>query len=111
MVRRSVNRKPGLLLLFAGSMLATACGSSIRSNASAAARPTPPQEPVARPVVQAVSELPAAPTPDPVLVLIDTSDHFFQAGQRELELGHVGAARQQFDRAVNVLLESPYGGR
>jgi len=28
-----------------------------------------------------------------------------------LNLGHFSAARQEFDRAVNLLLESPYGGR
>jgi membrane-bound lytic murein transglycosylase D len=46
-----------------------------------------------------------------VLTLIATSERYFKAGQRELELGHVEAARQQFDRAVDVLLESPYGAR
>jgi membrane-bound lytic murein transglycosylase D len=39
------------------------------------------------------------------------SDAHFKAGQRELELGHFEAAKQQFDRAVNLLLESTYGGR
>jgi membrane-bound lytic murein transglycosylase D len=48
---------------------------------------------------------------DPVLTLIAESEQHFEAGQRELELGHVGGAKLEFDRAVNVLLESPYGGR
>jgi membrane-bound lytic murein transglycosylase D len=48
---------------------------------------------------------------DPVLTLIAQSDAHFKAGQRDLELGHVGAAKVQFDRAINVLLESSYGGR
>src|SRR5262249_44409801 len=35
----------------------------------------------------------------------------FEAGQRELEQGHVEAAKLEFNRAVDVLLESPYGAR
>ena len=51
------------------------------------------------------------PPEDPVLAVIGDSDRHFKAGQEELELGHVEAAKQEFNRAVNVLLESPYGGR
>jgi membrane-bound lytic murein transglycosylase D len=35
----------------------------------------------------------------------------FHAGERELKLGHLERARVEFDRAVEVLLESPYGAR
>jgi len=52
-----------------------------------------------------------APVEDPVLTLIASSDRFFKAGQKELEQGHVEAAKQEFNRAVDVLLESPYGAR
>jgi membrane-bound lytic murein transglycosylase D len=52
-----------------------------------------------------------APAEDPVLTLIAESQRRFAAGQRELELGHVDAARQAFNRSVELLLESPYGGR
>jgi membrane-bound lytic murein transglycosylase D len=45
------------------------------------------------------------------VTLIAQSDEHFKAGQRELELGHVEGARLDFDKAVNVLLESPWGGR
>jgi membrane-bound lytic murein transglycosylase D len=51
------------------------------------------------------------PAVDPVVVLIELSDAHFKAGQRELQQGHVEAAKQDFDRAISVLLESPYGGR
>jgi membrane-bound lytic murein transglycosylase D len=54
---------------------------------------------------------PPAPVEDPVLTLIATSDRHFKAGQAELEQGHFEGARQEFNRAVNVLLESPYGAR
>ena len=58
-----------------------------------------------------MAPIPVATIQDPVLVLIETSDQHFKAGQKELALGHVQAARQEFDKAVNVLLESPLGGR
>ena len=35
----------------------------------------------------------------------------FEAGQRELELGHLDSAKLHFNRALEVLLESPFGGR
>src|SRR5436190_20856462 len=90
----------------------TACGSTLKSQttpvstASRAAALRAVLEPTApAPVVQ------AAPVEDPVLTLIGTSDRHFKAGQKELEQGHVEAAKQEFNRAVDVLLESPYGPR
>jgi membrane-bound lytic murein transglycosylase D len=68
--------------------------------------------PVAAPVPETgpVQSLPVPPE-DPVLTLIAASDRAFKAGQFELEQGHFEAAKQEFNRAVNVLLESPYGAR
>ena len=56
---------------------------------------------------------PAAPRPaqDPVAALIATSEQHFSNGERELKLGHLDQARVEFDRAVDVLLESQYGAR
>ena len=51
------------------------------------------------------------PVDDPVQTLIATSERHFKTGQQELEQGHVEAAKQEFNRAVDVLLESPYGAR
>jgi membrane-bound lytic murein transglycosylase D len=51
------------------------------------------------------------PAPDPVSSLIASSQDHFAAGERELKLGHLDRARLEFDRAVDVLLESPYGAR
>src|SRR5260370_37492213 len=48
---------------------------------------------------------------DDVLTLIATSDRHFKAGQKELEQGHVEAAKAEFNLAVDLLLESSYGGR
>ncbi|MBA2304892.1 MAG: LysM peptidoglycan-binding domain-containing protein [Acidobacteria bacterium] len=66
--------------------------------------------PVERPV-QLDPALAAPPAPDPVTALIATSQKHFEAGERELRLGHLDRARTEFDRAVDVLLESPYGAR
>jgi membrane-bound lytic murein transglycosylase D len=51
------------------------------------------------------------PTPDPISVLIATSDKHFEAGQRELAVGHLERAKTEFDRALDTLLESSQGAR
>jgi len=53
----------------------------------------------------------APATPDPIATLIQSSRSHFEAGERELKMGHLERARGEFDRAVDVLLESPYGAR
>ncbi|PYR51296.1 MAG: hypothetical protein DMF89_06185 [Acidobacteria bacterium] len=106
MVRRTHIER---LALAAIVPFAVACGSSVHS----AARPTPapPGAALAPVVVPLPAEVPGAPPPDPVVTLIAESNRHFLSGQSELSLGHFSAARQEFDRAVNLLLESPYGGR
>src|SRR4029450_13517190 len=47
---------------------------------------------------------------DEVLTLIANSDEHFKAAEQELAQGHIEAAKQEFDRAIDMLLESPYGG-
>ena len=86
----------------------TACGSSLKAQRPAV---TPSPSAAARPIVQPITPAPAALAEDPVLVLIAASDRSFKAGQRELEQGHVEAAKQEFNRCLEVLLESPYGAR
>ena len=49
--------------------------------------------------------------PDPVAELIAESDRHFEAGRKELTLGHLDQARTEFDRALDTLLESPDGAR
>jgi len=65
----------------------------------------PPAPPIAAPI-------PAPePTPDPVAILISTSDKYFEAGRKELAVGHLLSAKAEFDRALDTLLESPDGAR
>jgi len=103
MVRRSI--WIGQLLAFCFTVsLSVACGGATRHAAVAA-----PRVPAPEPVL--VPPPPPPPPEDPVVTLIALSERHFKAGQRELELGHVEGARLEFDKAVNVLLESAYGGR
>jgi membrane-bound lytic murein transglycosylase D len=81
------------------SIVATACGSNPK-----------PQTPAA-PVKPVVPPAPIPPPPDPITTLIAASQAHFDAGQRELKMGHLDRARAEFDRAIDVLLESPYGAR
>jgi membrane-bound lytic murein transglycosylase D len=83
-----------------------ACGSS-RGPKAVVVTPTHAAASVAPALASPVIQ----PVEDPVVTLINSSEQHFKAGQTELEQGHVEAAKQEFDRAVNILLESPYGGR
>jgi membrane-bound lytic murein transglycosylase D len=83
------------------TVAAVACGSNPKPQTSAAP---------AKPKAVAAAPTPAPPA-DPIATLIATSQSHFVAGERELKLGHLDRARVEFDRAVDVLLESPYGAR
>ena len=102
-------RQPRLLiaLLFSALAFHAACGAKKRT-AGPVLIPTPPSTRVSVPQPPAVPDPPPA---DPVETLIAASDRHFRAGQKELELGHVGAAKQEFDEAITLLMESSYGGR
>ena len=105
MVRQSAQPRLLLALLSAVLALGAACGSRTQT-AGPVIAPKVPTTYVNEPQ-------PAAPEPppDPAETLIALSDRHFRAGQKELELGHVGAAKLEFDQAITVLMESPYGGR
>ena len=54
---------------------------------------------------------PRRPADDPVSELIALSTSHFEAGQRELREGHLEMAKAEFNRSLEVLLESRFGGR
>ncbi len=84
--------------------IAAGCASTKERPATA-----PKAAPAAAAVVQAP---PPPPKPsDPVSDLIAASERHVAAGERALKLGHLDQARAEFDRAVDVLLESPMGAR
>src|SRR5258708_9467388 len=89
----------------AGLCLAlAACGA----NPKPQVRSTPPPPPAIT-----APQPPPPPTPlvDPVATLVAASQRHFDTGERELKTGHLDKARESFDQAVQVLLESPYGPR
>jgi membrane-bound lytic murein transglycosylase D len=88
------------LLLFA--VATTGCGGNPKPKVPA---PAPAPSPAAQ------TPTPVPPPVDPITKLIETSQQHFLSGERELRLGHLDRARTEFDRAVEVLLESPYGAR
>jgi len=91
-----------LPVLAAAATVTAGCGGN----------PKPQKAPVPAPVQKpVVAPTPPPPPVDPVAILIETSRKHFEAGERELKLGHLERARTEFDRSVDVLLESPYGAR
>ena len=89
----------GLILVTA---FTAACGSS---------NPKPQLPSATPPVVPAIAAVAPSLPQDPITALIDASQQRFLAGERELKLGHLDRARVEFDRAVEMLLDSPYGAR
>ena len=71
-----------------------------RAGGAAAGAPSPRR----RPRRPAASRQPVA---DPVAELIAVSNRHFETGQRELQDGHLETAKTEFNRALEVLLESP----
>ena len=85
----------------------TACSANLKTQGPAIT----PQAAIAHNATAQAAPAPVVPVEDPVLTLIASSDRSFRAGQNELEQGHFEAAKLEFNRAVDVLLESPYGAR
>jgi membrane-bound lytic murein transglycosylase D len=81
----------------------TGCGNNPKPKTPA---PAPAPAPAATQTVA-----PTPPPVDPITKLIESSQQHFLAGERELKMGHLERARTEFDRAVEILLESPYGAR
>lgn len=104
MIRRARLSGP---VAFALSISLVACGSNPRPQVPS--RPSPATSQAATPAPGPGPE--PQPAPDPVTILIQASQKHFEAGERELKMGHIDRAREEFDRAVDVLLESPYGAR
>jgi membrane-bound lytic murein transglycosylase D len=54
---------------------------------------------------------PPVPAPDPIAPLLALSQKHFDVGQQELSIGHLERARIEFDQAIDVLVQSPFGAR
>ncbi|MCC7242241.1 MAG: LysM peptidoglycan-binding domain-containing protein [Acidobacteria bacterium] len=84
------------------ALLVTGCATGTASKVAAVTPATP--EAAQRPIVPATSGGTASE-------LIARSNQHFEQGQQELAAGHLEQARRQFDRAIDLLLESPDGAR
>jgi len=102
------------MLSFRRGVSGVLCAVGLLLSGACAARSSQPTT-VQRPQQVVAPEPAPAPAPqpqrDPVQELIALSEQHFQTGERELREGHLDAARSAFDRAVDVLLESPDGAR
>jgi membrane-bound lytic murein transglycosylase D len=110
MVRRCLRSNFRFVLLVVVASGWVACGSSAKTPAPAVT-PTRPNLTHAAPPRPALEVIQPAPVEDPVIALMAAAEGHFDAGQRELALGHADAAKREFNQATGVLLTSPYGGR
>jgi membrane-bound lytic murein transglycosylase D len=107
-----------LLLTFGSSLLLLiACDTrEARKNTIPAPQALAPtiQQPVSAPVAtappapqQQEPKPPEQPKPDPVDGVIADAEKAYQSGLADYQAGHLDAAKQDFDHAVDVLMQSP----
>lgn len=87
-----------------------ALGSAL---SACAGKVQPVVAPTAAPVVREAAAEPIVverPT-DPVADILAASSTSFELGQQELQVGHLERARAAFNRALEILLESPAGAQ
>lgn len=103
-MQQRINRLSVVAALAAGVLAAACGGTKARPSTAPANRPKPA-------AAQPAPAVAAKPANEPVAALITESERLFANGERELKLGHLDQARIEFDRAIDVLLESPLGAR
>jgi membrane-bound lytic murein transglycosylase D len=96
-------KRVGFLALAAVLCVCVACSSG-RGRVDVDAPPAAAAQP---PAVQA----PTTPAVDPIKELLAAADRQFEEGRKELALGHLARAKSHFNKALEVLLESPAGAR
>ena len=85
------------------------CAPGLLLASVAFAQSAAPPAPVS--VSQTAPSLVQQAVPDAVADLIIQAEKEFKAGQDNYQAGHLAAAKQNFDNAFNLLLESPYDVR
>jgi membrane-bound lytic murein transglycosylase D len=107
------------LITGAGLLLLVSCDTHEASKKSA----TPPpqalaptlQQPIPAPVPAATTPAPPVqaqtpppqPKPDPVVKVISDAEAAYQTGVTDYKAGHLDAAKQDFNHAVDILMQSP----
>lgn len=108
-------RDCGLLATSMGiALLLTSCNTSAEKKAKSAPAPqaqaptlVAQAQPKPKPAPPPTQVAPPPPQPDPVEKLIEQAENQFQQGQKDYTAGHLESAKQNFDAAVNTLLEGP----
>jgi len=100
------------------SQLLVVCLAGALSGCATAKAPivTPAPVPQPAPVVEAPPlppppQAPAPPPPDRIDLLIAQAEKEFETGRLEFERRRIVAARDHFDRAIDVLLQAPEGAK
>ncbi len=88
----------------AAVLLSLSCGGGLSQAPPAAVPPVAQRQP-------APLTSPPASTSDPIEALVARSQAHFDTGQAELQVGHLERAKAEFNAALDVLLESPFGAR
>src|SRR5579871_6377282 len=96
---------------FAATLLTSAAFAGCAAHAPVIVPVVPVQAPLPLSTALETTAVPVPLPPDPVADRIRDADKAFAAGQSELDQGHLVAARDAFDRAVDVLLSTPDGAR
>ncbi|HEV3039546.1 MAG TPA: transglycosylase SLT domain-containing protein [Candidatus Angelobacter sp.] len=96
----------------AGVLFATSCETKSAKKTTPvqqALAPTIEQKPVPTPtpVPVAPQVKPEPPKQDPVVATIELAEQAYQAGQADYKAGHLDAAKNDFNHAVDILMQSP----
>jgi membrane-bound lytic murein transglycosylase D len=91
-------------MVVAASSVSAACASG----SGAVTTSVVPQRPAA---VDSVERASSSAVVDPIDELLKKADAHFETGRHELTLGHLAKAKAEFNRALEVLLESPAGAK
>jgi hypothetical protein len=103
---KTFSEKAKLLWSLSAVSLLLCCGAEKRSTVAqvpaftSAIRPLPPKPPVTPP------DHPPAPAPDAASVLLSQVEALYKAGMADYRSGNLEGAKEQFDQAVEKLLES-----
>ena len=114
-------RKPNLLIALSSALLLASVGTACHSDKTQAKLPAPQANapalaPVLAPIPQAIPEVKTssekqAPSPqakpDPVTDVIASAEKEYQAAEEKFKIGDLEPSKRSFDRAVDLLLQSP----
>ena len=72
-------------------------------------QPTPTPTPAPTPAPRAQALEPQPEKPDPVVTTIADAEHAYETGLADYKAGHLDAAKQDFNHAVDILMQGPVG--